>query len=374
MNVFDYLSWRGDVPLSISPFNPVDSLVLAELSYTDFSGVLSPDGEPVSLASACAAFFATRDRAEVAARKSYTARAPLLMDFMLAGARFRDVRLCRYRTVNDYAEATQFAALTLLLPDETAFVAFRGTDGTVLGWKEDMEMSYHSHSKGQVCAAEYLTGVGQALSCPLRVGGHSKGGNLAVYSAAFCDPAVQARITDVYTLDGPGFHDDVRAEAGYRAVMDRTHAVIPDTSIIGLLLAIDCPHRVVRSDASGIVQHDGFTWQVGPTDFEPAPLSRMGEFMENTISTWVSRQDGETLRSMVDSIFSVLETPGEDSFLAMRRQKRKTAELIMAGIRALPREKQLELLQAAGKLVASGGTGLRETFLPGAEAEHKPEE
>ena len=118
--------------------------------------------------------------------------------------------------------------------------------------------------------------------------------------------------------------------------MDRTHAVIPDTSIIGLLLAIDCPHRVVRSDASGIVQHDGFTWQVGPTDFEPAPLSRMGEFMENTISTWVSRQDGETLRSMVDSIFSVLETPGEDSFLAMRRQKRKTAELIMAGGRPEP--------------------------------------
>ena len=374
MNVFDYLSWRGDVPLALSPFNPVDSLVLSELSYTDFSGVLSPDGEPVCLQDACAAFFSVHDRAEVAARRSYTARAPLLMDSMLRGARFQDLRLCRYETVNDYADATQFAALTFLLPDGTAFVAFRGTDGTILGWKEDMEMSYHSHSKGQLLAADYLSRVGAALDCPLLVGGHSKGGNLAVYAAAFCDSAVQPRITEIYSLDGPGFRDDVRAAAGYRAVMDRTHAIIPDTSIIGLLLAIDCPHQVVKSDASGIVQHDGFTWQTGPTDFESAALSRMGEFMENTISNWVSRQDDETLRSMVNSIFSVLETPGEDSFSALRLQKRKTAELLMAGIRALPKEKQRELLQAAGKLVASGGTGLLETLRPDAEEEKKAEE
>ena len=367
MNIFDYLTWRCDVPLSVSPFNPADSLVLAELSYTDFEGVLPADGHAVTLAEACDAFFARHSREEVKTRPGYTAPAPFLMDFMLRGERFHETSICRFEAVTDCEEPTQYAAMTFLLPDETAFICYRGTDGTILGWKDDLIMSYHSRTKSQRLAADYLNRTAAAIDRPLRVGGHSKGGNLAVYAAAFCRPETQSRIRMAYSLDGPGFRDDLRGEASYRAIMPNCLSVIPDTSIIGRLLTNDCPRIVIESSASGMVQHDGFSWQVGPTGFLPAELSRRGEYAEKTITAWVSRQDDETLRSMVESLFQVLEAPGADSFHGLKSKKMRTAELMMAAARGLPGEKQKEFLASVGQLLQSSGVQLLDTVRPDRE-------
>ena len=355
-NLFDYLSWRADVPLSVSPFNPVDNLVLAELSYTRFDGIVPADGTPVPLEEVCARFFETHDREAILARTSYTARAPFLMESMLAGARFRDTRLCCYETLLDREDAAQFAAVTCLLPDGTAYVSFRGTDGTVVGWKEDFILSYQSGTRGQQEAAAYLSRVAARVDRPLRLGGHSKGGNFAVYAAIFAPPEVRARVTELWSNDGPGFREEVRVLPEYREVMEKTCSIVPDTSVIGLLLVNDCVRRVVKSTAVGIAQHDGFSWEAGPTDFVPAQLTRTGEYVERAISTWVAKQDDETLRSMVDSVFRVLEAPGDDTFHAMTNRKLKTAEVMMLAVRALPRDKQKELLQATGQLFTSTGS------------------
>lgn len=367
MNVFDYLTWRSDVPLSVSPFNPVDSLVLSELSYADFEGVLPADGRAVSLAEACETYFSVHSRESVKASPGYTAPAPFLMDFLLRGSRFRDLHLCGFESVADDSDPIQFAALTFLLPDGTSFVAFRGTDGTLLGWKDDLIMSYRSRTRGQRLAADYLDRAAARVDGPLLLGGHSKGGNLAVYAAAFCAPETQNRIRAVYSLDGPGFRDDLRSEPSYLAVMPRCLSVIPDTSVIGQLLKNDCPRIVIESSASGLVQHDGFTWQTGPTGFVPADLSRRGEYAEKTITAWVSKQDDETLRSMVDSLFQVLEAPGADSFHVLKSKKIRTAELMMAAARGLPKEKQKEFLGSVGQLLQSSGEQLLGAVRPETE-------
>ena len=364
MNIFDYLTWRGDVPLAVSPFNPVDSLVLSELAYTDFEGVLPADGQAVSLTDACETYFSTYSREAVKIRPGYTAPAPFLMDFLLRGARFREMLLCSFESLTDFEDPTQFAAMTCLLPDGTAFVSFRGTDGTLLGWKDDLIMSYRSRTRGQRLAADYLDRVAAQIDRPLLLGGHSKGGNLAIYAAAFCAPETQSRVRAVYSLDGPGFRDDLRAEPSYLAVMPRCLSVIPDTSVIGQLLTNDCPRIVIESSASGLVQHDGFTWQTGPTGFVPAELSRRGEYAEKTITAWVSRQDDETLRSMVDSLFRVLEAPGADSFHMLKTRKIRTAELMMAAARGLPKEKQKEFLASVGQLLQSSGEQFLDTVRP----------
>ena len=355
MNLFDYLDWRGDVPLTVSAFNPVDNLILSELVYTDFEGVVPGSGTPVPLAEACSGFFDRRDRAEVAARTAYTARAPFLMESMGKGARFSGLLLCFYEAITDKDETAQFAAVTCLLPDGTAYMAFRGTDGTVVGWKEDFILSYRSGTKSQQHAVDYLLRVAAELNCPLRLGGHSKGGNLAVYAASFCPESVRGRILQVWTNDGPGFRDEVRSQPGYRAIQPRTVSIVPDTSVIGLLLECDCARKVVKSSASGLAQHDGFSWEVGPVDFVPAVLTRKGTYLEKTVDSWVAKQDDETLRSLVDSVFTVFEATGQDTFHAMSASKLRTAEFIMTAIRALPREKQKELLQATGRLVQSSG-------------------
>lgn len=356
-NIFDYLYWRADVPFSAAPFNDVDNLILAELVYTDFGGIVSDDISAVPLAEVRDRFYQLHDRAEVEARTaySYTARAPFLMDSMLEGARFRDLRLCAYEAVTDKDDSTQFAAVTFLLPDGAAYVAFRGTDGTVVGWKEDLILSYHSGTSGQLRAADYLARVAMLTDLPLRVGGHSKGGNLAVYAASMAAPAVQDRIERIWSNDGPGFREEVRGREGYQRIQPKCISVVPDTSVIGLLLECDCLCKVIKSTATGLIQHDGFTWECGPLAFLPGEQTRKGAYLEKAVDHWVARQDDATLRSMVDSLFTVFEATGEETFHSMGTKKIRTAELMMAAFRALPKEKQRELLAATGKLVTSTG-------------------
>ena len=356
-NIFDYLHWRADVPLSAAPFNDVDNLILSELVYTDFGGIVSDDISALPLTEVRERFYALHERAEIEARTaySYTARAPFLMDSMLEGARFRDLRLCAYEAVTDKEDSTQFAAVTFLLPDGTAYVAFRGTDGTVIGWKEDLILSYHSGTSGQLRAADYLARMAKLTALPLRVGGHSKGGNLAVYAASMAPPAVQDRIERIWTNDGPGFREEVRGREGYQRIQPKCISIVPDTSVIGLLLECDCLCKVIKSTASGLVQHDGFTWECGPTAFLLAEQTRKGAYLEKAVDHWVARQDDATLRSMVDSLFTVFEATGEETFHSMGAKKIRTAEIMMAAFRALPKEKQKELLAATGKLVTSTG-------------------
>ena len=373
-NIFDYLTWRGDVPLALSPFNPVDNLILSELSYTDFGGIVPDDGTEIPLEEACLRFFETHDREEIRARTSFTAKAPFLMEAMLAGARFRDLRLCSYETLYDREDAAQFAAVTCLVPDGTAFISFRGTDGTIIGWKEDFTLGYRSGTRGQTEAAVYLDRAASRTDRPLLVGGHSKGGNFAIYAASVCSSRTRSRIRSVWSNDGPGFRREVRDLPGYREILDRTRSIVPDTSVIGLLLANDCPRQVVKSTASGIVQHDGFSWETGPYDFVPAELSRGGEYMEKTLRTWIEKQGDDSLRTMVESVFRVLEAPGEDHFHSLTSRKLKTAEIMMLALRSLPKERQKELLQATGQLFQSTGTAAKSLLEGGREPEPDPEE
>lgn len=365
-NVFDYLSWRADVPLWVAPFNPVDNLILSELIYTDFAGVVPTDGSAVSLEQARDRFYELHKREEIEARTaySYTARAPFLMDAMLEGSRFRGLRLLGYEAVTDKDATAQFAAAVFLLPDDSAYVAFRGTDGTLVGWKEDLILSYRSGTQGQLLAVDYLTRAGAMTELPLRVGGHSKGGNLAIYAAAHADPALQDRLLRVYSNDGPGFRDEVRSLAGYQRIQPKCLSIVPDTSFVGLMLDCDCQRQVIKSSASGLVQHDGFTWECGPRDFLPAELTRTGAYLEKTLDNWVARQDDATLRSLVDSLFSVFEATGEETFHSMSTKKMRSAELMMAAFRALPKEKQRELLAATGKIVTSSGATAKELLNP----------
>ena len=203
-NIFDYLTWRGDVPFSVDPFNEVDNLVLSELAYTDFDGIVPQGGAAVSLQTVCDAFFARHTEEELLSLRDYTAKAPLLLRGMLSGERFRDAKLSWYVNEISKDQALQLSAVTVLLPNRTAFVAFRGTDGTVVGWKEDFNFSFQSQTEGQGRAVAYLNRVGKALACPLYIGGHSKGGNLAVFAAVKASESVRGRILAVYNNDGPG--------------------------------------------------------------------------------------------------------------------------------------------------------------------------
>ena len=359
-NIFDYLEWRCDVPLAVDPFNEVDNLVLSELVYTDFRGIASMDARVVPLRDAADAFFQTHDREEILESTSFTAKAPLLMEKMLEGERFRGVKLCWYQDETDTEQAMQFAAVTFLLPDGSAYVAFRGTDGTLVGWREDANLSFLRDTEGQRRSAAYLNRVGGRLDGAIHVGGHSKGGNMAVYAAAHCEPALQDRLLAVYNNDGPGFHEEMLQTEGYRRILPKLVRIIPDTSIIGLMLSSLAENRVVKSAQNGIFQHDGFSWEVSRNRFVGAELSDASRWFRRVLSEWLDHNDEEARRAMTEIVFSLFESTGADSFREIGQQKWRSAEAILAAMVKLPRAKQQEALSFIQKLGASGGQAVAE--------------
>ena len=354
-NIFDYLDWRCDVPFAVDPFNEVDNLVLSSLAYTDFRGILSMDGAEASLESTCRSFFQRHTHGEILANTSFTAKAPLLMEKMLGGARYRDIRLCWYLDETETSRDMQFAAVTVLLPDQSAFIAFRGTDGTLVGWKEDFNLSFLPESEGQRRAVRYLNQVGAHVPGPLRTGGHSKGGNHAVYAAAFCEQAVRDRILEVYSNDAPGFREEVLRSEGYRRILPRVIRIIPETSVIGLLLSSSAAPRVVKSSQTGIFQHDGFSWMVSRNRFLPAELTKTSLLVEKSLGGWLDQMSEADRQSFTEILFSLFESTGAVRFSEINQQKLKSTEAILNAVRNMPKEKQQEILSCLQQLGFSGG-------------------
>ena len=352
-DIFDYLKKRGVLSLKEDPFNEVDNLVLAMLAYTDFNGILDDSFKTVSLSLADRSYFENHSRAE--ARKSifHFVRAPLLMDSMLKGDRFSETLLTKYVDIINSDKDMQMSAVTFLLSDGSAYVAFRGTDTTVTGWKEDFNMSYLSETEGQLNAVRYLNEVGAEIKGPIRVGGHSKGGNFAVYAAAFCDREIQDRILTVYTNDGPGFRSEVMEREAYKRILPRVVSIVPDTSIVGMLLTSNVGHIVVKSKEAGLMQHDALTWMVERNRFKQTKQSAMGSFISSSQKEWLSNLDDESREMFVNTLFSFFEATGMTTFGEMVVNRRSSAEKIIAAIKNLPEEKQAGMMAVLGGLLQS---------------------
>lgn len=357
-DIFDYLQWRADVPFSVASFNDADNLILSELAYADFSGIVSRD--PVPLPTVCEDFFASHSREELSSSTSFTARAPLLMDLMITGSRFGNMRICHHVSELDAEKTAQMSATTFLLDDGKAYVAFRGTDSTLIGWREDFDIGCLTETSGQQNAVDYLEQVAADLDIPLRVGGHSKGGNFAVYAASFCSSQTQARIETVYSNDAPGFRNEVIELPGFQRILPRIIRIVPDTSIIGMLLSHRSAYKVVKSSAFGILQHDAFSWDVNRDGFVEAELSNTGRFFDQVLDSWIDGMDDQTRTSVTDTIFSIFESTGADTFHEMSRQKWKSAEAIFSSFFSMPSDKQAELKKLTGTLIKKGGQAILE--------------
>ncbi len=320
--IIDYVreEWRDFAAL---PFSPVDSLVLSQAAYMHLGCAvpgLDADAPGVRLAGLY--------RAELFDGLLGGIRAPeqnrALLFALCASPRFRDIRANWFAKSTDPALEQQFCAVTFLLPDGRAYLAFRGTDATVIGWKEDLNMAFMNRVPSQAAAQAYLAAVAARTPGGLMTGGHSKGGNLAVYSAAFAPPAVQDRIRCVYSHDGPGFREEVFASAPFRRIAPKINKTLPQSSLVGMLLENDDAYDVVKSDRAGLMQHDPFSWQVAGSAFAYTEKITAGATYRNrTIHEWLAMQSDENLRLLVDTVFNVVsaadaEKVGELPAAAMR--------------------------------------------------------
>lgn len=377
MELMDYLKWRNDVSLRAAPFNEIDNVLLSYLAYADFGELLHEPKRHVSIETCFKRFCEKHDLAEVRESKHFIERAPLLLEEMVRGARFRGTKVVHFREVFDKEKVQQFAALVFLLPDGTKYVSFRGTDLSITGWKEDFLMSFTAETEGAKEAVSYLNEVAAAVDGELILGGHSKGGNFAMFAAAFCDDAVKERILKVYNNDGPGFREEIVRSAAYRELLPKITNIVPQTSIIGRLLSNEAAHTVVKSTAAGIFQHDVTTWEVTKDKFVRAEPDAFSDFVEKSLGTWLETMDDEARKSLVETVFSMIEMTEAETFAEFGENLFKNTGLIIKGLGRLPKEKRSELTAALGGLAEAGRATVLDKIpkitLPGVEAKSREE-
>lgn len=305
-DMFEYLRWRGDLTFTQDPPNAVDALIFSALAYLNFGDSVSTEPRnPILLREAAEDFFSLPDHSERIRVKNDLK----LLEMAADTVRFGQAQILFYRNTLIPEEETQFAAVTFLLDDRSAFLAFRGTDYSLAGWKEDFNMSFLDQVPAQRLALEYTQEFAAAYLMPMRLGGHSKGGNLAVFAAAQCDALLQRRILTVYNNDGPGFRENMTEDIGYQVIVPRIHTYVPQSSVIGMLLEHEEPYIVIRSKQVGILQHECYSWEILGKGFIPVEeITDSSRFLDKTIKAWLAEMALEERNEIVDAVFGLLGT------------------------------------------------------------------
>jgi len=368
MELLDYLQWRNDVPLSVSPFNEVDNIILAYLSYIDFGKLRQEWDGFCDLKELFQCFCKEHSLEEIKTAGQFTERAPLLLKEMMKGERFLDTKVGYYAVDFDKDQVKQFAALVFLLPDGTNYVSFRGTDETITGWKEDFLMSCQSETAGAKEAVDYFNKVAKALEGEFILGGHSKGGNFAMYAAAFCEAQHKERILKVYNNDGPGFRDEVIQSNEFQEMLPKILTVAPQSSIIGQLLSNPAEQRVIRSTAKGIMQHDAMTWEAEKDRLVPSELDELSHYAKTTLGSWLESMDDESRESLCTTAFSLIESTKSETFIEFSADLVKNTEIIWKEMGKLPEDKKKEIMDALANLMESSNKSALQHMKDGGQA------
>lgn len=354
-NILDYLDWRGDLTLEQSPFNEVDNLILAELSFVQFDGIVPGvgEGEAVMLKDAAEQYFDVCHPDGAPSMGVLVPDAiPVMLRKMAASERFGSMKLNAYVDQFDMKSEKQFAALSVECGDGTVYLSFRGTDDTIIGWKEDFNLACLPEIPAQKEAVEYAAAVaGMYPRTKLRLGGHSKGGNLAVYAAVFCPAAVQKKIESVWSNDGPGFHSSLLEEPGHQRIAEKITTIVPKSSVVGMLLAHDEDYTVVDSDQQGLMQHDGFSWQLmGARFVHLRNVDRHARIHDQVIREWVQNMSQEQRQRFTDGLFSILEASGAVTLSDLKDEGLKSAAAMIKAMTTMDKDTR-EALHHATKLL-----------------------
>ena len=316
-NLIDYMAWRGEFPLSVSPWNEIDSLACAVLSYLNFHGVDDHRGWTLQEAQRI-------DLLQESSHPSHAQRKQLF-EAMAASNRFGGCRMHHFISITDEEIGIQFSAMCLDLPDDTMAVVFRGTDNTIIGWREDFNMAYQTRVPAQEAAGYYLAQAAKLSTKPLRLMGHSKGGNLAVYAAAVASQKIQKRIENIWSFDGPGMNLEMARTEGYERIRGKIRSYIPQTSIIGLLMEYYKPYTVVRSAAKGLDQHDPMTWQVYGGRFEEMEsIDRTASVACETLHECLTSSTPEQRASFVEALFRMADSTNATKMSDLLNEKFKS--------------------------------------------------
>lgn len=338
-----------------SPFNPVDSLVFSTLAYFNYEAapgidLASPNGVLLHDVVMLSDWKALTSQCWMEDAKDTTA----FLHVLSASRRMRDVRVSFYANERADAVEKQFSAVTLTYPvadGMVGYLAFRGTDGSFSGWKEDFNLCFKEVIPSQCAAAAYLSGVASALSCPLMVGGHSKGGNLAEYAALVVDERAFGRLIGVFNHDGPSFLDDPSPRIDDERFCRLLHKTVPESSAFGMILERRGDYRVVQSSAMSVFQHEPFTWQTEDDDFVyQDALNPSAVFFDETLDAWLRSKAPDERERFIDTIYDLFASTEAGTWSEFQEKLLVNTRLMLDARSKLDPETKSFIWQTLGSL------------------------
>lgn len=348
--IVEYIKNYGDYTFAEKPLNHVDSLALCQFCYLKFDGLVplvTENKRSVTVRQLAS----DKDFDGLFADERFEKQNRALFGAMLHSKRFSGMKMNCYINIVEEEWETQFSAITFLLGDGTMYIAYRGTDETIVGWKEDFNMAFQSPVPGQAYAVKYLNMVMGRLPNRFYLGGHSKGGNLAVYAAMNCPEAEQERIIRIYSMDGPGFRPEVLEKYKYEAVEERIVKILPHSSLVGMLFETTDHYKVVESRTFGLLQHDPFTWLIEGDDFKYVKgLYGSRRFADDTLNEWVRSLDDKQRRIFVDTLYQVVSASKAENLIELTADWKKSMTGIVTAMKEVDGETQKAIKRIIGEL------------------------
>lgn len=360
-DLIDYIDWRGDLSFDASPLNEVDALIFCQLSYLNFTE-LAPKSfdSSIKLSELAKLFFAASDfesRSDLG--MLIDTKSNELLRRAGESARFGDVEVAGFMSEYDKEREEQFSAVTFVLnggsflEKRQIFVAFRGTDDTIIGWKEDFNLAFMEKVPAQQDALAYLErAAAEFRKAELMVGGHSKGGNLAIYAAAHLGEKAKKNLTAVFNFDGPGFSQDSLDSDEFFSVKAKIHSVFPQFSIVGMLFHHYENCSIVLSDEKLVMQHNPFSWFVKGRGFETkSELDPGSEVFFKSFNGWFEKIKPDQREQFVETLFGLLESTNAVTNSDLSRDALKNTGKILKAFASLDSEIRDEAVRIAGEFV-----------------------
>ena len=298
-NIMKYLETRGNLTFKQDEINEVDKIILTRFSYLPFKEIVLNKRDTIEkisnkMKNLKLEKFIWKDDKEFIIKLGNTRR-------------FKDLKVSDYREIFDVNAEKQFAAITIWLPHMVKYISFRGTDMSLVGWKEDFNMSFMKDIPSQKEGVKYLNEIGRKYFGKLIVGGHSKGGNIAIYSSVFCEDRIKRKIKEIINADGPGFDKSIISIENYLKLLERINTYIPQSSIIGRLLEHEDNYEIVYSTQKGLMQHDIYSWEIEGNNLKRIEnLTDNSKFVNKVVRNWLQNTTPQQRENFINIIYDVL--------------------------------------------------------------------
>lgn len=347
-NIISYVQAYRNQSFTEKPFNNVDALVLAQLSYIDFESV--PDLEYDKAKHTIQSVVKGLDIDAIAHSIMNGAKNKRLLLAVASSKRYAELQIRFYVNHIDEANEQQFCAITYYLPNVT-YIVFRGTDSTIVGWKEDFNMLFQSPIPSQIAGVNYLRQVLPDIEGRVIVGGHSKGGNIAIYATMNIEKQLQDKIGIIYSFDGPGFREEVLLNKAYQNIKNRIMKFMPQSSMVGILFETSNDYIIIRSKNIWITQHDPYSWEIDAGDFMylDKPNKSLMK-MNHKLNKWIDTLDESEKEKFVEGVYEIYKSCDAKTLDEFGASWRDHATTILRSLKTVDKDTKSYILKTVGSM------------------------